>query len=300
MTYTSLENQYQKYWIEVPKEWHENKIGIYHVSSIGCSSERLDPEDHSGPCLRETFYNYINFIDYDDTSKGNFHQGRLMHKEAQRIYRINHPASIDEFPLGKKITMNGVEVLLLGSIDIVEFTEDGKLNIIDFKSASNWTFPKTEDNKSPTHFNQVRIYAYWLQNFILNKKYQKIDKLKIIYLGKHNLYTGEQEEEYNKTKCMEAWLDFINRAIGLHFQFLGYNKSKSLDFLPNKEPHKWCKNCRYSQRCKDDKIFDENIKSYTLKEVEEIYRDKTGKSPKWKGEYSKKFINFKSTFKVIG
>ena len=34
-----MKNEYQKYWIVDEKEWHENEIGIYHISTIGISHQ---------------------------------------------------------------------------------------------------------------------------------------------------------------------------------------------------------------------------------------------------------------------
>lgn len=291
MINTTLPNKYEDYWVEKPVERHRNIIGEYHVSSIGCDHSDLEPKDQSGPCMRETFYQYITPTNRPTIVEGNFHQGRMMHKESQRIYLINHPNSIAEFPLAIKIQRGDDEIIILGSIDIVEFTFDGIL-VKDFKSSSDWTFPSNKNDKNITHFDQVRIYSGWLQN-ILNKQLQKIIKNYVVYFAKHNLYTGEQEEDYDDKLCIMKFLNFLNRCWELH----GHLKAME---LPPSEPHKWCKFCDYRHRCFADVIYEEDVPTTTMEEIEFMYMKTTGKSCRYRGKYTKAFESFKLKFKIEG
>lgn len=314
--YTSLPNKFEKYFIIKPKKWHGNIIGIYHPSSIGCTHTELNQDDHSGPCLRDTFYEYVNPKEKSLTTRGNLEAGNIMHPIVERNAKKNDPFCFPEFPLQKLFKKGIMKIITHGSIDLprqmrLTFLNEPEdpiyVNIGDIKTSSEYTFPKTEEDQNPTHFDQTYIYAAWLQNFYLNSNYIKIKDLTIIYINKHNLYTGEQTIPYDNMKGLSKFLDFIDRCWTLHEALLKYmfnrmelfNHYQNIsEILPPKEPHKWCKLSENLQRCRDNVIFEENIKSYTDEEIEEIYKTETGKSPKWRGDYSKTFLNFKAKFKI--
>lgn len=292
MTNTKLPNLYKKYWILDEKEWHTYEIGKYHISSIGCSHKDIkDPKGHSGPCLRQTFYDYVDKVERSDEMEGNFDMGRMIHEALQDIYKKNHPNSIMEFPM----QLVRKEIENVGSSDIVVFTGmiDGvqHVDILDVKSSSSWTFPKDENDKNITHFDQVYIYSYWLQNLIFNKSRVKIDNLYIVYVDKHNKYTGEMHENYNPNIAVSKFTDYINRTDYLH------SKLKNME-LPDREPMKWCKYCVYADRCRENVISYEDLKEYSLKEVENIYKEETGKSAIWRENYTKAFVSFKKGYRI--
>lgn len=293
MVNTQLKNLYKEYWIKKEQDWHQNIIGEYHVSSIGFDNSYLDPVSHTGPCLRQTFYDYIAPKERSDETEGNFGMGNLLHKACQKIYKKNHPNSVIEFPLQQFIKLYGEQVKIMGSIDIVLFEplKNGKISvtIIDLKSASDWTFPKNKDHKNLTHFNQVYIYTYWLLNNILNSDVVKIKELKIVYMNKHNKYTGEQVEPYDNEKGGRIFINFLGRVNYLHAKLLGME-------LPAREPMRWCKLCDYRVRCKDNLIHDPHL---TISEVEIRYNEETGKSPKWRSKYTKQFLKFKEGFSLV-
>ena len=89
-------NKYKDQWLEKPVKWHDYKIGTYHISAIGNSHQDLEPEEHSGPCLRSLYDKYIKG---EEEGKGVFQLGNILHAELQRIYKINHPNSVFEFPI---------------------------------------------------------------------------------------------------------------------------------------------------------------------------------------------------------
>ena len=322
MVNSLLKNQYKKYWIEEPVEHHKNIIGEYHVSSIGCDNQHLSPDDHAGPCLRQTFYGYVAPMEFTNQTAGNFHIGTISHKEIQRIYKLNHDAVIDEYPLGLKIKIDDDLIKILGSIDITDETFDIKplinlIDIIDFKTASDWTFPKDKDDKNPTNFNQVNIYGYILFAYKINRKYNKIRNLKLVYIAKHNLYTGEQSIQFDAGIALLKFTEFITRVKYLHSLLKEYYKimefyktvsnlesrrklicKETTKCLPKKEPNKWCKFCDYRQRCYADVIEEKDVPIITLKEVEDLYMRETGKSSIWRGNYTKGFDTFKYRFKV--
>lgn len=290
MTNTLLRNKYGIYWKEEPKEWHRNLIGEYHVSAIGVDHQEFNPNDHSGPCLRQTFYFYVDPLPFTEQTEGNFHMGRIIHKELQRIYIINHPNAVAEFPLGLETEREGEKIKHFGSIDLMRIDLDG-LHVPDIKSASDWTFPKTSDDKNQTHFDQSRIYVGWLISRILNTKFMKVKTNGIIYVDKHNLYTGEQFEKTNKKLCIERFVEFIDRSWALH-NYLIEEK------LPPKEPNKWCKFCDYRHRCNAEVIHEDEVPTITMKEAEHLYQKMTGKSPKWRGNYTKGFESFIWRYKI--
>jgi len=292
MLNTSLENKYQVYWIEKPKEWHSNTIGIYHVSSVGCNHQDLNPDEHSGPCIRQTFYEYINPIDDNDQTKGNFHVGTIDHKEVIRIYRSNNPNAVDEFPIYLKlVNKDGIEIIIKGSIDLLVFVYEEMItyDILDFKTASDYTFPHHEGDKNPTHFDQVRVYTSLVENYIFGKIKARDNIL--VYINKHNLYTGEQREKYDSNIGLDKLMDFVSRCFELHGYLIRIE-------LPPREPMKWCKYCKYGLRCKSSVIRDEDVEEFTEEEIQKFYEEETGKSPIWRGNYTKAYESFRSKFKV--
>ena len=114
-----------------------------------------------------------------------------------------------------------------------------------------------------------------------------------MYVNKQNEYVGEQTEEYDNNKGLDRWLNFIQRCFQLHDYLI---KGE----LPPREPMKWCRYCKYGQRCRDNVIYDEDVKEYTNSEIEELYQQETGKSPIWRGNYTKAFMGFRSKFKISG
>ena len=288
MIRTTLENQWKKYW-EDPHAVtrHENIIGVYHVSAIGCDHSWMEPDQHSGPCLRQTFYNYVAPVEKNLKSKGNLNQGTVMHKEAQRIYQIKRPFSIIEFPLAKSINK---DIVMTGSIDVVDFLDGNEVLVLDFKSSSEWTFPKSEDDRQITHFDQVHLYAYILQNFVFGKS-KKITKVRVVYLNKHDQFTGEQELEYDNDIAITDFMEFVERCKLL-------DKHLRAKTLPDREPMKWCKYCEYKNCCRENVIGSEGLKSYTQQEVFDMYKEETGKSPEWRGSLTKQYREFEKGYKI--
>lgn len=230
-------NLYRKYWIETPVPTHEYMIGIYHVSQIGNSHQDLDSDEHSGPCLRQGYWQYLEPIELTEGTLGNFHMGRLLHRNVQEIMKINNPATINEFPL--RYWTN--DIIISGSIDTVVFSKN-KISIIDFKSASQYTLPKGKYDKNPTHFTQVYLYAYLLS--LMFGSHIKIKDVSLIYINKHNLATYEQTEKYDSEKGEAIFKDFLERC----FYLDGCLKHKQ---VPVPEPMKWCKYCDYRGKCKE-------------------------------------------------
>ena len=161
MFFTS-ENKYRKYYYEIDTEWHENKIGTYHVSGIGNSHKDLDPWEHAGPCLRDTYWDYLDPIEDNDETAGNFHIGKILHEIIQDIYKHNVPNSIIEFP----IVIKHNDITIKGSVDIIDFDKEA---IIDIKTASMFTFPSSEYDYNPTYVSQVSIYSALLSYWVFKK-----------------------------------------------------------------------------------------------------------------------------------
>ncbi len=229
-------NHYNEFWINKPKAVHEYEIGTYHVSQVGNSHSDMEDNEHSGPCLRQGYYQYLNPAERRDETIGNFHIGNILHEKIQEILKLNNPAVINEFPL--RIWLD--DIIISGSVDSVSFSKKG-IHIIDFKTASQYTLPKGKYDKNVTHFTQVYIYAGLLSQVV---KLPIVD-ISIVYINKHNLATFKQTEKYNKDKALEIYEDFIERCFYLH-------NCLTKKELPIAEPMKWCKYCDYKEICKED------------------------------------------------
>jgi len=335
---TLLPNKYLKYFIIKPYEWHQNKIGYYHVSQIGANNQRLEPKDHSGPCLRDTFYGFIP-IDVKLQSlntQGNFGVGNIFHPHVENIQKTNNPFNFPEFPLQKLLDHDGQKIIVLGSIDlprqkILTFDDNADdpipIHITDLKTASDYTFPYDNSvmNRNPTHFDQVYIYGYWLINYYLNSKYNKLIDLTVAYINKHEAYTGEQVEKYDNDHGVGIFIDFITRAFTLDTklrrfmkiysewcdhcveELKGNEKNTNLmlelkiqmnECLPTREPHKWCKFCDNRFRCRDNVVFDCDVRKYSVEEIEVFYKNETGKNAYWRGKHTKAFEKYAYGFKL--
>ena len=223
-------NKYRKYYFENEEDWHTYEIGTYHVSAVGNSHKDLNPHDHSGPCLRATYFDYIHPIENDDKSEGNFHIGRILHKVIQEIYKINVPNSIIEFPIVLEVKKG---ITIKGSVDIIDLDEK---SIPDIKTASLFTFPTSEYDYSPTHVSQTSIYSALLQMYVFKETFFKPKILRVIYTKKHNLETVEVDLDVNEEDVAKSYDDFVARVIHLD-ECLREKK------IPDAEPMKWCKFC---------------------------------------------------------
>lgn len=233
-----MNNEYRKYYYEREVDWHETKIGIYHVSAIGNSHKDLDPQEHSGPCLRETFFGYTDPIKNDDKSQGNFHMGDILHPIVQGIYKKNVPNSVIEFPIVIQLTK---DITIKGSVDIIDFDKQA---VIDIKTASLFTFPSSEYDYNPTHTSQISIYSGALELYVFKETFFKPKLLRMVYTKKHNLETVEIDLNADEEDVTNSYNDFIERVTYLD-ECLRENK------VPAAEPHKWCKFCSLLDYCKE-------------------------------------------------
>lgn len=220
------------------KNWHRNVIGEYHVSSIGLSHADLEPEEHYGPCLRATYFNYKNNNDMDLNNKGNVTMGKILHEHVQRIYKERHPNSIIEFPI---FINYDEDIKILGSVDILVFgngiDED---MVIDIKSASMYTFPSSKYDYNATYISQIKIYAGYLIDEIFKDEYFNPQIGRIVYIKKHNLETIEMDFQL---KDLDLIIDeFEDRVEKLHDCLIN-------NVVPDAEPHKWCKYCPNLEYC---------------------------------------------------
>ena len=323
---TRLPNKYEKYFEAKPTEWHRNIIGEYHVSAIGVNHRELEQNEHSGPNLRDTFYEYANPLPNSATTRGNFKMGNIMHKYVQKGAKANRPCIV-EFPLAKTFTSGNQTIKVFGSIDLIEFDKEpdkdgiATITLVDLKSASDYTYPFGPEKLNPTHQDQVMIYAYWLQNWILNPKVMKISKIRIVYMNKHEAYCGEIDIPYDNDKMIGYWVDFISRCFELdtklrrftkiyvkYMEIMGKSgfhnvqdlKIKMNACLPRKEPHHWSKFSKYRFRSRDNVIFDEDVRTHSIEEIEGFYTKETGKKPYYRGKHTKAFESYAYGFKISG
>ena len=248
-----MSNEYEKYWVINEKEWHENEIGIYHISAVGISHQDLEPEEHSGPCLRNKYFVYLEGENHNLATTGNFKMGNYLHAEAQEIYKKNHPNSVGEFPIVYELDSKGNEfwgieeeeeeyIIIKGSVDIVDF--DIQINP-DLKTASMFTFPSSEYDMSPTYMTQVTLYTYILNEFVFRPTWYRAESLMIVYFKKHNLTTLEQFKKYSDEMGKEVYDEFIRRVRFLHNCLMDRE-------VPDAEPNKWCKYCPKLDYCLEE------------------------------------------------
>jgi len=320
---TRLSNKYEKYFEAKPTEWHRNIIGEYHVSAIGVNHQNLEQNEHSGPSLRDIFYEYTNPLPNSATTRGNFKMGNIMHKYVQDDAKANRPCIV-EFPLMKTFTSGDQTIKVFGSIDLIEFDKEpdkdgiATITLVDLKSASDYTYPFGPEKLNPTHQDQVMIYAYWLQNWILNPKVMKISKIRIVYMNKHEAYCGEIDIPYNNDEALRIWVNFISRCFELDkklWEFITIQEEwidieqhdggkeyriELNNCLPRKEPHHWSKFSKYRFRSRDNVIFDEDVRTHSIEEIEEFYTRDTGKKPYYRGKHTKAFETYAYGFKLSG
>ncbi len=327
---TRLTNKYEKYFEAKPTEWHRNIIGEYHVSAIGVGHQDLEQNEHSGPDLRDTFYEYINPLPDSALTRGNFKMGNIMHREVQTDAKANRPCIV-EYPLFRTFIRGDQRIKIFGSIDLIEYDNELAKNgiiqaitLVDLKSASDWTYPYGPENLNPTHRDQVIIYAYWLQNWVFNIKVMKISKIRVVYMNKHEAYCGEVNVIYDNDKALLIWIEFINRCFELDKKLHDYTKMYknykiSLDesnqmkttkkqktelrielngCLPQSEPHHWSKFSKYRFRSRDNVIFDEDVRTHSIEEIEGFYTEATGKKPLYRGKHTKAFETYAYGFKI--
>jgi hypothetical protein len=291
MVRTNIPNEFQKYWHPEFAEWHSYKIGEYHVSSVGISHQHLEPNEHSGPCLRATFYEYINPIEKSDETEGNFEQGSDMHKLLQDIVKKWKPNTIIEKPLIILIIKpDGRIIKVMGSEDIHYIHQPVvpafvRISIWDIKTASEYTLPPDRKTKNPTHFDQTYIYAVIDEEYFLHPDKTKIVRLKIIYIDKHNKGVYVQRIKYNPKRGKKKLEEFKQRVIYLDDCLIK-------EELPDREPHHWCKYCVYQNRCRADVIYDKDIPKYTEKELKIMYEEETGKNAMYKNDNTKETKGF--------
>lgn len=253
---TKLPNKFLEIWhpelFGVKPDWHENKIGVYHISAVGVNHQDLGYDEHSGPCLRNLYREYTDPIPDSPSTMGNFEMGEDLHRALQKIVKEWEPNTIIEKPLAKIFTRDERSILLVGSIDIEYFQmfnlkkatseTKRKVEIWDIKSASSYTLPRGRYDKNPTHFDQTKVYGGFDILFGLNTEHCEMVRVKIIYIDKHNKATYIQREKFIPEEAIEMVGDCVDRAFYLDSCLL--NKQ-----IPVPEPMKWCKYCKYLDWC---------------------------------------------------
>ena len=256
MVKEKLKNRFLEVWhpekFNDKIDWHAHLIGVYHISAIGCNHQGLESTEHSGPCLRQTSWDYTDFIPHSQETEGNFEMGGDLHKAWMKIVKEWYPHADIERTVAKIFTRNGVSILIVGSEDvhmplifnlkIATSRTKRKREIWDGKSASSYTLPKGRYDKNPTHFDQPKIYGGFEILYELNMDLNEITRVKIYYFDKHNKGTYIQRSKFNEEEAIEKVGDCIDRAFYLHECML---KGE----VPVPEPMKWCKFCRYLDRC---------------------------------------------------
>ncbi len=298
-----MQNRYEEYWERPDVDWHEKIPHHYHVSALGACHEGLDPKLHYGPCMRQSFYNVVDPLPNSPETKGNLKMGNILHEAMQKEEKQKNPTCVIEFPLYMEFTRGDRKISISGSIDIVDFLKSCYpmfVDIVDIKTASDYTLPKNEDDRNPTYFAQVSIYSYILQNFIFNPTFVVIKRLEVRYIAKHNAAINVVELDYNNKLMKEMFDSFVDRCFELDEYLypsteVGFSGQTE---LPPAEPMRWCGLCKYAARCAADCIYEEDIPLYSIEEIEGFYTKYVGKNPIWRGNYTKAFKTYRSKFKI--
>jgi len=287
MAKKKLPNKFKDYWVVKEEEWHKNEVGIYHVSTVGCGHMALKPDEHYGPCLRKTFYDYTDPKEGSLESVGNMQQGTNHHKIIGKIFKKNHPNAILDFPLYDETAAGTQIIKLVGSVDALTMNYvNGNIfiDVYDFKTASDYTLPKDEFDRNPTYFSQLYIYAKKLDK--LFGKFCLIRNLIVVYINKHNLTTYEIKLLCKASIAKMRHDDFVMRC-----KFL--DAHIRLNKLPDKEPMRWCKLCTYKTRCDMNLKRDAKPGEYTNDELADIFVKVVGKKAFWGNKETKGFIAWK-------
>ena len=221
-----MDNKLTKYFNISEGNWHQNKIGTYHVSAIGNSHQDLEPEEHYGPCLRATATQYTQPPDKTLHFLGTVHIGKLIHRIIQENFKEKNPNAKIEYPI--IIKKDGL--IFKGSVDILIREPD---MVIDIKTANRFTFPSGKYDYNPTYVSQLKIYAGFLIRILENFNPEKV---RIVYVEKSSLKTIEIDVSVSKEELEDAIKDFEERAKYLH-------ECLTQDKFVIAEPHKWCKYC---------------------------------------------------------
>ena len=284
-----MKNYFEDVWVLKERDWHEYVPHHYHITQIGVGHQDLNPNTHYGPDLRQAWYRIKKPVEMQVGSKGNLAMGTLLHAALQDIQKKNVPNSIIEFPMFGKHE----DITYSGSIDIVEFVEGSfnpiRMKIIDIKSASDHTLPKHETDYNPTYFAQLILYTYILKTFYLIDV--EIDKLEIWYVNKHNLATHKIRKEYDHEEGKRFFEEFLSRC---HY----LDECIFSNTLPDREPMKWCIYCDWRMLCTNNCVSEEDVIPISESDVEDAYRDHTGKNPYWRGQRTKSFIAFRAGYKI--
>jgi len=241
-----MDNKINKYFEKLENDWHEYKIGTYHISAVGSSHADLEPEEHTGPCLRRTYWDYLD-LEPQDEIEGNLLLGIILHEFVQTIYKNNNPACIIEYPIILDFEEGEIKIKIRGSVDILDFNEEIPY-VLDIKTASPYLFPSSPYDMNPSYKTQVILYTYLLQKFIFKAGIFNPKKIKIVYIKKASpsLKTVELEADYDEKEAKLIFEDFLKRAFYLHECLEKKNE-------PVAEPHKWCKYCDHLDHCIENK-----------------------------------------------
>jgi len=263
-------NEFKIYWHPDKMEWHQNIKGIYHISSIGCNHQHLDYDEHYGPCLRSTYWDYTDPIHDSDETEGNKEMGTETHEKLQKIIKAWKPNCVIEKPLAKIFERDGRKILLVGSIDVEyhhlfdlkkdDTTTKKNISIWDIKTTSIFTEPKGKYDKNSTHFDQTALYGAFDMLFDLHPEHNIIVKLKIIYVVKHNKRTLTQRMKFDPTEAVDKFADCVDRAFYL-------DECLEKGEVPVAEPQNWCKICKYLDRCKKCGDVEEILKGKKVKKM---------------------------------
>lgn len=259
-----MKNLFEEYFIDKDIDWHDYEIGEYHVTGIGISYPDLPSSEHYGPCLRKTYWEYNDPLPDSIDSEGEFKMGDLLHEEIQKIRKSNKPSIVPEFPLLLPLERKGEVIWVMGSVDLLEFNRKEKkitMLVSDIKTASPYTFPSSKYQFNPTYITQIYIYTYILTEKVFKESYvEKPEKMEILYIKKASpaLQVGKQTKIYDEKEAEKIYKRFKERCWFLH-------KCLKKEQVPLPEPHRWCKYCKYYDRCKDDLIYDKEERCYERK-----------------------------------
>jgi len=294
-----MENRYEEFWERPEVDWHEKIPHHYHVSALGACHAGLDPKLHYGPCMRQSFYKIVDPLPESPESKGNLRMGNILHEAMQKEEKLKNPNCVIEFPLYMEFERNNRKISISGSVDIVDFHKNcypQTFDVIDIKSASEYTLPKDENDRNPTYFAQVAIYSYILQNFYFNPMFMKLLTMRVRYIAKHNAGINVVKLPYKNSLGKPMFDSFVDRCFEMDEQL--YPEPEPDLILPDAEPMRWCGLCDYAARCVADVIYEKDIPEFTEEQVQGFFEKFTGRNVYWRGSLTKGYLKYREAFKI--
>lgn len=220
----SMHNTLQKFLEQIRNQQIATQVSLFGSDVSG----RI--EVPSLPELLDTFDQ--NFIDEWYESAEQREDYRQQGRDSLRLFHAEISRHIPKvFGLEQGFTLKLGDVLVKGRIDRIDETDDGGLEVIDYKTGNPKTKLEWEDKR------QLVLYAVALEQCLPNPK--PVKKLTYYYLTNNQAVSFEPTDK-DRQKLIDQVLETVQRI------------AKS-DFTPEPDPMK-CKYCDFKDICPAFKV----------------------------------------------